>query len=206
LDLVVPGDFSSAAAWIVAATLHADAQITLTGVGLNPTRTALIGVLRDMGAGIDAIITGDASGEPFGDITIQSADGLNAISIGPDQVSLLIDELPLLAVAMAAADGMSEVRGAGELRVKESDRLAAVAAALSAAGAEVELLPDGWRIRRGHPADAQVATHADHRIAMASAVAAWSGVARSAVLDDPSCVGISYPSFWRDAAALGIQV
>ena len=106
---------------------------------------------------------------------------------------------------MAAADGTSEVRGAGELRVKESDRIGAMTAALDAMGADVQMLPDGWRISRGRPADAQVSTRADHRIAMASAVAAWSGVARSVVLDNPDCVAISYPSFWRDAAAIGID-
>ena len=193
-DLVVPGDFSSAAVWLVAASIHPDAAVTLKNVGLNPTRTALIDVLREMGAGIDAIISGDAGGEPVGDITVQSAAEVNPVSIGGDQVPLLIDELPLLAVAMAAADGLSEVRGAGELRVKESDRLAAVAAALSAMGAKVELLADGWRIRRGHPAEAQVVTHADHRVAMASAVAGWSGVAKSVVLDDPACVSHLLPN------------
>jgi len=205
LDLTVPGDFSSAAAWIVAATLHPDAVVTLTGVGLNPTRAAFVDVLREMGADIDAVITGDEGGEPVGDITARSAPALEAVSVGADRVPALIDELPLLAVAMAAADGTSEVRGAGELRVKESDRIGAMTAALDAMGADVQMLPDGWRISRGRPADAQVSTRADHRIAMASAVAAWSGVARSVVLDNPDCVAISYPSFWRDAAALGID-
>jgi 3-phosphoshikimate 1-carboxyvinyltransferase len=205
VDLTVPGDFSSAAVWLVAATVHPDAAVTLKNVGLNPTRTALIDVLREMGAGIDAIITGNEGGEPVGDITVQSAVGLEAISIGSDRVPALIDELPLIAVAMAAADGTSEVRGAGELRVKESDRIGAMTAALSAMGANVEMLPDGWRVGRGQPSDAQVATRADHRIAMASAVAAWSGVAKSVVLDNPECVEISYPSFWRDAAALGVD-
>jgi 3-phosphoshikimate 1-carboxyvinyltransferase len=204
-DITVPGDFSSAAAWIVAATLHPDALVTLTGVGLNPTRTALIEVLREIGADIDAIITANDGGEPVGDVTVRSAVDLEAVSIGPDRVPALIDELPLLAVAMAAAHGTSEVRGAGELRVKESDRIGAMTAALSAMGANVEMLPDGWRISRGQPADAKVATRADHRIAMASAVAAWSGVARSVLLDNPGCVDISYPSFWRDATALGVD-
>ncbi len=104
---------------------------------------------------------------------------------------------------MAAADGTSEVRGASELRIKESDRIAAIVAALAAAGASVEELPDGWRIARGRPRDARVVTRGDHRIAMAMAVAAWTGVAESVALDDRDCVAISYPTFWRDARLIG---
>lgn len=202
-SLTVPGDFSSAAAWIVAATLHRDAEIRLVGVGLNPTRTALIDVLREMGADISVNVTADHGGEPCGDVLVRSAPGLRAISVTAAQIPALIDELPLLAVAMAAAEGSSEVRGAAELRVKESDRVATMAAALASAGAHVAELPDGWRIGRGAPLEATVATHGDHRVAMALAVAAWCGVARSVELDDPHSVSVSYPSFWRDAAVLG---
>jgi 3-phosphoshikimate 1-carboxyvinyltransferase len=202
ISLTVPGDFSSAAAWIVAATLHPNAELKLSGVGLNPTRTALIDVLREMGADIDATVTTSEGGEPAGDIVVRSAR-LRATSVSSSQVPALIDELPLLAVAMAAADGTSEVRGAAELRVKESDRIATIAAALRAIGAEVEELPDGWRIRRGNTRSARVATAGDHRVAMAMAVAAWVGLAESVTLDDPNCVVISYPSFWRDAVEVG---
>jgi 3-phosphoshikimate 1-carboxyvinyltransferase len=202
-DLTVPGDFSSAAVWLVAATIHPGAAVTLNGVGLNPTRTALIDVLREMGASISVNATGTEGGEPVGDITVQTAGRLRAVSVSPDSVPALIDELPLLAVAMAAAEGTSEVRGAAELRVKESDRIATVAAALDAIGAEVDELPDGWRIRRGNTRSARVRTAGDHRVAMAMAVAGWVGLAESVVLDDRECVAISYPSFWRDAATLG---
>lgn len=203
--LDVPGDFSSAGAWVVAASLHRDAEIQLRAVGLNPTRTALLDVLRAMGADISlrAQSEAEAGGEPVGDIVVRTATALRAVSIGPELVPALVDELPLLAVAMAAADGTSEVRGAAELRVKESDRISTMAAALSAAGARVDELPDGWRIRGGPPRDARITTQGDHRIAIAMAVAAWTGVAASVVLDDPGCVGISYRSFWRDAATLG---
>jgi 3-phosphoshikimate 1-carboxyvinyltransferase len=201
LSISVPGDFSSAAAWLVAATVHPDALVTLESVGLNPTRTALVDILREMGADIAVTQTSDEGGEPAGDIVVRSAK-LHQTSVGADQVPALIDELPLLAVAMAAADGTSEVRGAGELRVKESDRIATIAAALVAAGAKVEELPDGWRIRRGRPHEAQIETRGDHRIAIASAVAAWAGVAKSVTIDDPACVAVSYPTFWADAEAV----
>jgi 3-phosphoshikimate 1-carboxyvinyltransferase len=202
ISLKVPGDFSSAAAWLVAATVHPNAAVTLKSVGLNPTRIALIDVLREMGADIEVTAMIDEGGEPVGDLLVRSAR-LSATSVTSTQVPALIDELPLLAVAMAAADGTSEVRGAAELRVKESDRIGTMAAALEAAGARVEELPDGWRISRGTPRDAVISTHGDHRIAMAMAVAAWTGIATSVELDDPACVAVSYPSFWRDAAALG---
>lgn len=212
-SVTVPGDLSSAAAWVVAATIHPDAEVRLPGVGLNPSRTAFLDVLREMGADIEvrpAAAVADAAAEPArdpaaepaGDLAVRSAR-LRAVSIGGDRVAGMIDELPLLAVAMAAASGTSEVRGAAELRIKESDRIAAMAVALASAGANVEELPDGWRIRRGPPARAFVLTHGDHRIAMAMAVAAWAGLAEEVLLDDAACVAISYPGFWHDAATLG---
>ena len=202
-ELVVPGDFSSAAAWLVAASMHREATLTLTSVGLNPTRTALIDVLLAMGADIEPTVTDHRTGEPVGDIVVRGGRRLRAVSLGAAEIAPLIDELPLLAVAMATADGTSEVRGATELRVKESDRIATMAAALNAAGATVEELPDGWRISRGRPLHARVETRGDHRVAMAMAVAAWTGVAKTVDLDDPACVAVSYPSFWDDARRIG---
>lgn len=204
-SVLVPGDFSSAAAWLVAGSIHPDAEILLPSVGLNPTRTALLDVLREMGADIEVQPGPDEGGEPVGNIVVRSATGLRAVSIGPERVPALIDELPLLAVAMAAADGTSEVRGATELRVKESDRIAMMAAALSAAGARVEELPDGWRISRGRPRDATVDVGNDHRVAIAMSVAAWAGVARSVALD-VMCVGISYPTMLTDARTIGAEI
>jgi 3-phosphoshikimate 1-carboxyvinyltransferase len=202
-ELNAPGDFSSASAWLVAGALHADAHVRIEGVGLNPTRTALIDVLRAMDANIEATVNEDRAGEPVGDIVVRGGRTLRAISLGEDQVAPLIDELPLLAVAMAAADGTSEVNGAQELRVKESDRISAIGAALTAAGANFEELPDGWRISRGTPRAARITTFGDHRIAMALAIAAWTGVASSVQLDDADCVAVSYPSFWTDARSIG---
>ena len=114
----------------------------------------------------------------------------------------VIDELPLLAIAMAAADGTSELRDAGELRVKESDRIGATVAGLRGIGADVEELADGWRVSRGVPSEARIATQGDHRVAIAFAVAAAAGVARSVELDDRDCVSVSYPGFWHDLATV----
>lgn len=199
---VVPGDISSAAPWIVAAALHPEADVTIAGVGLNPTRTALLDVLRRMGADIETASTDLVGPEPIGDIRVRGGSRLRATSIGPEEVPALIDELPLLSVAMAAADGTSEVRGANELRVKESDRIAAVANGLGAMGASVSEQPDGWRIGPGSRTEARITTHGDHRIAIAFAVAALAGVASAVDLDDPGCVAISYPTFWDDLAAV----
>jgi 3-phosphoshikimate 1-carboxyvinyltransferase len=202
-ELTVPGDFSSASAWLVAAAIHPDSEIRLVDVNLNPTRTALIDVLRAMGADITATVIDERLGEPVGEIVVRGGAELRAISLGSSDVAPLIDELPLLAVAMAAATGRSEVRGARELRVKESDRIATMVTALSAAGARVDELDDGWRIERGTPRHAAITTNGDHRVAMAMAVAAWTGVAKEIELDDPGCVAVSYPSFWADARSIG---
>jgi 3-phosphoshikimate 1-carboxyvinyltransferase len=198
-ELTVPGDPSAASAWLVAGAVHPDAEIVLEGVGINPTRLALVSVLRRMGANIDVTATEEAGPELVGTITVRG-ERLRAASIGDDEVSELIDELPLVAIAMASADGESDVRGAGELRVKESDRIAAVVAGLNVIGADATELPDGWRIRRGTPGEAQIETHGDHRVAIAFAIAAASGVAASVELDDPACVSVSYPGFWGDLA------
>jgi len=201
-ELKVPGDPSAASAWLVGGAVHPDADITLVGVGINPTRLALVGLLRGMGAEIDVHATDEAGSELVGDITVRGGQPLRAVSIGDDQVAELIDELPLVAVAMASCEGESEVRDAGELRVKESDRIAATVAGLQAIGTEVTELSDGWRVRRGTPREARITTHGDHRIAIAFAIAATTGVAASVELDDPECTSVSYPDFWSDLASV----
>lgn len=198
--LTVPGDPSAASAWLVAGTVHPDAEIVLEGVGINPTRLALVGLLRKMGAEIQVTATDEAGPELVGEIAVRSDGRLRGVSPSADEVAELIDELPLVAIAMAAANGESEVRDASELRVKESDRIAAVVAGLNAIGAEATELSDGWRVRRGTPREAQIETHGDHRVAIAFAIAAASGVAASVELDDPACVSVSYPGFWDDLA------
>ena len=200
-DLAVPGDLSSAAPWLVAGALHPDAELEIRGVGLNPTRTALVDVLRRMGAEIEMEIE-RADPEPLGRLRVRGGRALSPISIAGDQVAELIDELPLLGVVMAAVDGPSELRDAAELRVKESDRIAAMVAGLTAIGASVEERTDGWRVCRGRPTAARIETRGDHRIALAFAVAALSGVASGVELDDPGCVAISYPTFWADVAGV----
>jgi 3-phosphoshikimate 1-carboxyvinyltransferase len=202
LSLTVPGDISSATPWLVAGAIHADADITLRRVGLNPTRTALVDLLRRMGADVESRITDAGGPEPVGELRVRGGGPLRPVRIGGGEVAELIDELPLIAVAMASADGVSELRDAAELRVKESDRIAATVAGLEAIGASVEELPDGWRVSRGMPRDARIATDGDHRIAIAFAVAAVSGVASAVELDDPACVAVSYPTFWSDMAAV----
>jgi 3-phosphoshikimate 1-carboxyvinyltransferase len=209
-SLTVPGDPSAATPWLVAAAIHPDAELRLVDVGLNPSRLAAIGVLREMGADIEVVEGEKTAGleaecpEPVGDIVARSAGRLHGVHLRGDRVAELIDELHALAVAMAAAEGTSELRDAAELRVKESDRIAAVVAGLAAIGADVEELPDGWRLRsgslRGAAQPAAITTRGDHRIAIAFAVAALAGVAGKVRLDDPSCVAVSYPTFWADVA------
>ena len=214
-SLTVPGDLSSAAAWLVAATLHPDAELRLPGVSLNPTRMAIVDVLREMGADI-RVVSGDtsresagapssASPEPFGDLIVRSATSLRPISLRGHLVASLIDELPLIAVAMAGANGVSELRDAAELRVKESDRIAQVVRHLVAMGVDAEELPDGWRLtggRRSRPVPLAVATGGDHRIGIAFAVAALSGSSGEATIDQPACVDVSYPGFWDDLESI----
>ncbi len=202
LDVRVPGDPSSAAAWIVAAALHPDAEITIVDVCLNPTRTGLLDLVRRMGVDVTSTVTDDTGPEPVGEIRVRGGTTLEPVRVVGDEVAALIDELPLVGVLMAAAPGTSELRDASELRVKESDRIGATVAGLAAIGASADELPDGWRVRRGRPRDARVATHGDHRIAMAFAVAALAGVASRVELDDANCVAVSYPTFWADLAAV----
>lgn len=197
-DLEVPGDPSAASAWLVAGAVHPDAEITLEGVGINPTRLALVGLLHGMGAEIEVHATDEAGPELVGNITVRAGSPLRAVHLDEDEATELIDELPLVAIAMASCAGESVVRGAGELRVKESDRIAATVAGLQAIGADVTELPDGWRVRRGTPKAARITTYGDHRIAIAFAIAATAGVAASVELDDPECTSVSYPGFWSD--------
>lgn len=200
LQVAVPGDTSSASAWLIAAALHPDADVTITDVGLNPTRTSLLDVLRNAGADVEATVGEMRSGEPVGVIRARGGRQLAPMTIGGTDAAALIDELPLLGVLMAATGG--ELRDAAQLRVKESDRISTMVAGLNAIGASVEERPDGWRVTPGSPRDALIATQGDHRVAIAFAIAASAGVAAAVTLDDPDCVSISYPTFWSDLAEL----
>ena len=198
VELEVPGDPSAASAWLVAAALHPDAELTMADVGLNPTRLALVGLLQRMGVEIETRVTGVSGSEPVGEMSVRGGRPLRSVTIGGGEVADLIDELPLIAIAMASVEEPSEVRDAGELRVKETDRIRAMVAGLRAIGAEVEELDDGWRVRHGTPQEARITTHGDHRIAIAFAIAGLTGVASSVELDDPECASVSYPTFWQD--------
>jgi 3-phosphoshikimate 1-carboxyvinyltransferase len=203
-SIEVPGDISSAAAWLVVGALHRDAEIRLRNVAVNPTRLAIVEVLRRMGAAIELIPGRTAGPEPVGDLVVRGGRPLRSIELAGREVAELIDELPLLGVAMAAAEGTSQLRDAAELRVKESDRIALVVRGLRAIGADADELPDGWRVRGGTPRDAEIETAGDHRIAIAFAVAATCGVASGVTIDDPGCVDVSYPGFWDDLRSVAI--
>ena len=198
LSLRVPGDPSSAAFWWVAAALHPDAELTTSGVCLNPTRTGALDVLRAMGA--DMTITHERieGSELIGDVTVRSS-ALYGTEIAGELIPRLIDEIPVLAVAAACAHGATIIRDAQELRAKETDRIATVAAGLVALGATVEPTSDGLAIKgRGGPAfyGTTLPSHGDHRLAMAWAVA--SLVARgTTTIGDPDCADVSYPNFWQ---------
>jgi 3-phosphoshikimate 1-carboxyvinyltransferase len=205
LALDVPGDFSSAAPFIAAATVLAGSDLRLHDVGVNPTRTGFLGVLERMGARIAVFNRRSAGGEPIADIGATPAE-LVATEVGPQEVPGLIDELPLLALVAGMARGETVVRGAEELRVKESDRLETVREVLRRVGVRIETTRDGFRVR-GVPArprgGAVVDSAGDHRIAMLAAIA--GAVSREGVdLRGPESVGISYPDFFAvlDSVAL----
>jgi 3-phosphoshikimate 1-carboxyvinyltransferase len=194
VDVQVPGDFSSAAYWLVLGCLHPAAEVRIENVGVNPTRTGLLAILRQMGADVAVERPRDVAGEPVADLVSRSSR-LRGIAVGGDLVPLAIDEVPLVALLGVFADGETVVLDASELRVKESDRIAAVADGLRALGADIDVTDDGWRIRPSRLETGRVKSHGDHRMAMLFALA---GVLGDGVeIDDAECVGVSYPSFWQ---------
>jgi 3-phosphoshikimate 1-carboxyvinyltransferase len=206
LDLDVPGDFSSAAPFLAAATILPGSRLRLHGVGVNPTRTGFLHVLERMGARISVYNRRETGGEPVADLEVSSAE-LVATEIGPDEVPALIDELPLFALCASHARGESVVRGAQELRVKETDRIETVTNALRAVGARVAPSYDGFRVR-GVPSRPQgggvVESGGDHRIAMLGALAGL--VSREGVeVRDPESVGVSFPGFFEILASLVVR-
>lgn len=199
LDITVPGDPSSAAFFACLAALADAGSITIRDVGLNPGRCGFIAVLRRMGARVDIVARDDTGAEPLGDLAIRPVH-LAATRIDGDEIPLLIDELPALACVAARAHGETVIAGAAELRVKESDRISAVVANLRAVGVDVDETPDGMRIRgTREPLAGPVQTHGDHRLAMAFGVLGAAAQAEFTI-DDPNCVAVSYPGFWRDLA------
>jgi 3-phosphoshikimate 1-carboxyvinyltransferase len=201
--LRVPGDLSSAAFMAVAAAALPGSDVTITDVGLNPTRAALVEVLRRAGADIETSVEGDWNREPVGRIRIRHA-GFRDVVIAPAEVPELIDELPVLA-ALGTFGGSVTVSGAGELRVKESDRIAALVAGLRAMGADADERPDGFQIRSGRQlTGGSVHAHGDHRLAMAFAIAAL-GASGPTRIDGADAVAVSYPGFFDDLDRLAVR-
>jgi 3-phosphoshikimate 1-carboxyvinyltransferase len=196
----VPGDVSAAAFWLVAGAIHRDAELLLRDVGVNPTRRAVIDILRSMGADIEERPVGgtdDGVGEPIADLVVRSSE-LRAVELGPGDVAAAIDEIPVLCLAAAAAAGTTVIRGAGELRHKESDRIAGTAAGLRALGARVEVDGDDIRIIGGGILDgAETDSLDDHRLAMTFAIAGLVAKGVTTV-GRPSSAAISYPGFFDD--------
>lgn len=197
----VPGDFSSAAYWIAAGAILPDSRVEILDVGLNPTRTGFLDVLRRMGASIEVRVERH-SPEPVGTIVVESSP-LHATDVNDDEVPALIDELPLLAVVAAFAAGTTFVRGAQELRVKESDRIEAVIRNGTALGMQIEGFPDGFAVE-GHArlSGAEIDAMHDHRIAMAFAVAAL-GARGATTIRGATTTAVSYPAFWSTLEKLG---
>ena len=198
IELTIPGDPSSAAFFIALGALASRGELTLSRICLNATRTGFLQVLRRMGAWLDASVLETQGGEPVGSVHVRPSV-LTATQVGALEVPSIIDELPLLACVATRAVGATEVTGAQELRVKESDRIATVVHNLRALGADAEELPDGLRVvgARGRALRGLVHTAGDHRIAMAFAVlGALPG--NEIAIDDPACVHVSYPRFWAD--------
>jgi 3-phosphoshikimate 1-carboxyvinyltransferase len=199
-DVRVPGDPSAAAFWLAAAAIVPGSHVVVRDVNLNPTRLGFVAALERMGADVTVVVESDDP-EPMGRIEVKQRS-LRAIAIEAPDVPPIVDELPLLGVVAAYAAGTTSVRGAAELRVKESDRIAVLADGLAAFGVEVATVADGFDVRGGaRLSGARVDSHHDHRLAMAFAIAALG--ARDAVtIDNAECVAISHPSFFDDLAAL----
>jgi 3-phosphoshikimate 1-carboxyvinyltransferase len=206
-DVAVPGDLSAAAFLFAAAALVPESRVGVRGVGLNPTRSGLVELLRDMGASIEAAPAGDALGEPFGDVDLAFAE-LGSLSVGGETVTRAIDEIPVLTALAARARGVTTIADAAELRVKESDRLATMARVLRAFGVGVEERPDGLVVE-GRPEGplraADVASAGDHRIAMTAAVLGLVGEGPTRVRD-AGCIATSFPRFVGTLRALGARI
>lgn len=207
-ELRIPGDLSSAAFFLTAAAMVPGSDLTLTGVGVNPTRDGIVTVLRAMGAGIELSNEREEGGEPVADLHI-AGGGLRGIEIDPALVPRTIDDFPAIFVAAACAEGDTVLRGAEELRVKESDRISAMAAGLETLGVPVEVRSDGLRIRGGGGgfafAGGEIDSHGDHRVAMAFAMAGFRAEGPITVRDVAN-VDTSFPGFVDAARSAGLDV
>jgi 3-phosphoshikimate 1-carboxyvinyltransferase len=196
LNMYIPGDISSAAYFLVAAAIHPNARVVIKDCGINPTRTGVIDILLAMGAKLSIDNKRLEADEPLADLVIESSD-LKGTEVGGDIIPRLIDEIPVLAIAGCLAKGKTVIRDAGELRVKESDRIATVANELSRLGARIEPLPDGMVIHGGRPLwGTEVDSHLDHRLAMSLAVAGLVAKGET-VIKRAHVAQVSYPAFWQ---------
>jgi 3-phosphoshikimate 1-carboxyvinyltransferase len=194
IELSVPGDFSSAAFWMAAAALRPGWSVIIGDIGLNPTRTGFLTLLRSMGAEVK-LEEPTADIEPCGQVTV-TGHGLRAVVLGAADVAAAIDEIPALMVLATQAEGTTTIDGAGELRVKESDRIATMADGLRRMGAVVDERPDGVSIKGPTPLNGTtVESHGDHRVAMALAVAALTASGPTTI-EEADCVAVSYPNFF----------
>ncbi|MET0087374.1 MAG: 3-phosphoshikimate 1-carboxyvinyltransferase [Sedimenticola sp.] len=203
-DLEVPADISSAAFFLVGASIAEGSDVTLEHVGMNPTRDGVINILREMGADIEVLNPRDVGGEPVADLRVRSAK-LKGIRIPEDQVPLAIDEFPALFVAAACAEGETVLTGAEELRVKESDRIQTMADGLQILGVQADPTPDGIVIQGGAMGGGRVNSHGDHRIAMSFAMAALRA-GGEIVIDDCANVNTSFPGFVELARSAGLDI
>ncbi|PLY12111.1 MAG: 3-phosphoshikimate 1-carboxyvinyltransferase [Desulfuromonas sp.] len=204
-EVHVPGDISSAAFYLVAASIVPGSELLLKNVGINPTRSGILDILDAMGADIERLNPRELSGEPVADLLVRSAD-LKGVEIGGEVVPRAIDEFPVVSVAACFAAGQTVIRDARELRVKETDRIAAMTSELEKLGARVEPREDGMvidgieRLTGG-----EVVSHGDHRIAMSMAVAALRGEAQVSIADT-GCTATSFPGYWESLAQIGAEI
>ncbi len=202
VETAVPGDFSSAAFFVVAGVLAPDSHIVLRHVGVNSTRTGLLDVLAAMGAHVTPLNAHETGGEPVADLLVETAAALRGVEIGGEVVPRMIDEFPILALAATQAQGVTRVRDAAELRVKETDRIATVVTALRALGAHIEPTDDGFVVEGPTPlASAEVDGQGDHRLAMTLAVAGLIARGGATVLGS-ECISDSFPGFQERLLAL----
>ncbi|HSS93004.1 MAG TPA: 3-phosphoshikimate 1-carboxyvinyltransferase [Candidatus Dormibacteraeota bacterium] len=202
LDIEIPGDMSAASFWLVVSGLVPGSRLRLLNVGTNPTRTGFVDLLRSCGVKIDIAGERSVGGELVGDLEVVPASELRPISVNGAAAAEMIDELPVLAVAASQLPGTSRIGGAAELRVKESDRIAAMADGLAAMGADITASDDGWVINGPrHLEGAHVHSHGDHRIAMALAVAGLLADGTTEI-EEAECVDISYPGFFDQLEAM----
>ena len=201
-SIIVPGDISSAAFWLVAGSIIPGSELTIENVGLNPTRTGILDVLEKMGANINVKNFRDVAGEPVGDIQVFYKEKLKPFILDGEIMPRLVDEIPILSVAACFCNGISKIKGAGELRVKETDRLAVMARQLKRMGAKVDEHQDGLTIYGGNDLKGcELDSEDDHRVAMSLAIASIMAKSNS-TLRRSNAASISYPDFWSDLQKL----